>query len=108
MLNLGLNVNIDVKKVKMPIYFEHKNQCVHCGAENSLIFIDKFGRESRAEINAFDHIKCRKCGRIYSILWQKDGDNGKMFPSAVNPSIGRDFTNIVNNTIKYVGKKEFD
>jgi ribosomal protein L37E len=108
MLNLGLDVDINIKKVKMPFHFDRKNQCVHCGAQDSLVFIDKFGRESKAEINAFDHIKCSKCGRVYSIFWNKDEENGKMYPSAVNPSIARDFSNIVNNTIKFIGVKEFD
>ena len=62
MLGLGIDVDIDVKKVKFPIHFENKNICVHCGGQGTLIFVDKFGRESNKDIHAFDHIKCTKCG----------------------------------------------
>lgn len=107
MLNLGINVDVDIKKVELPFYFDRRNECVHCGGKNTLVFIDKFGRESRQEIRAFDHIKCSKCGRIYSILWKQDPDNhNKMYPSAVNPSITRDFTNMINSDIRYKGNKE--
>lgn len=110
MLDLGVDVDIDVKKVRYPIHFEKKNICVHCAAQGSLVFVDKFGNESKKEINAFDHIKCKTCGRIYSILWQRDEDNdGKMFPSAVDPSIKRQFINLVNSSsIKKKGVKELE
>lgn len=108
MLNLGLDIDIDVKKVHFPIHFEHKNICVHCGDTGSLIFVDKFGRESSQEINAFDHIKCKSCGRIYSILWErKDSGSDKMYPSAIDPSIKREFKNLINGSeIKRAGVKE--
>lgn len=100
MLNLGVTVDLDVKKVKTPLHFVGKNLCVHCGS-TSLIFIDKWGRETRKEVNAFDHIKCRSCGRVYSILWEKD-ENNNVVASAVSPSIIRDFKNITeSNTGDY-------
>lgn len=108
MLNLGVNVDIDIKKAELPFYFDRRNECVSCGAKNRLIFIDKFGRESKQEIRAFDHIKCSACGRIYSILWKKDKDSTKMYPSAIDPSITRDFMNMVDNDIKQNGIKEID
>lgn len=105
MLNLGLNVDIDVKKVELPFYFDRKNECVSCGAKNTLTFVDKFGRESKHEIRAFDHIYCKKCGRVYSILWKQEPGSSKMYPSAVDPSISRDFMNMVNSDIKLYGEK---
>lgn len=106
MLGLNFDITVDVKKVTMPIHFEKRNECVHCGVTNSLVFVDKFGKESRIEINAFDHIKCKRCNRIYSILWQKDGDNDVMFPCAVNPSISRDINNLFDiKNIKDSGDK---
>lgn len=106
MLNLGLDVDIDVKKVKLPFYFDKKNECVHCGAVNSLTFVDKFGRESKKEINAFDHIKCTKCRRVYSIKWEQEEGSTRMYPSAVDPSIKRDFMNMLDGSIKYMGVKK--
>lgn len=106
MLNLGFDIDVDIKKVHCPFHFEKVNECVHCGGKDTLVFIDKFGHQSRKEINAFDHIKCTKCGRTYSILWQKDSNN-KMFPCAVDRSIKQEFANIVNlSKIKEKGKKD--
>lgn len=105
MLGIDVKLDIDVKKVNMPVYFPGKNVCTHCGATDSLLFVDKFGRESRKEINAFDHIICKKCNRLYSIRWDSD-NNGNMVPSAVNPSISRDLNNLFNiNSIKNNGDK---
>lgn len=109
MLGLNIDVNIDINKVHMPIHFDKRNICVHCGCSKSLIFIDKFGKESRMEVNAFDHIKCKNCGKIYSILWEKDEDNDKMYPSAVEPSINRDLTNLIGiKNIKNTGLKSLE
>ena len=44
MLNLGFNVDINVKKVELPFYFDRRNECVSCGGKNTLEFVDKFGR----------------------------------------------------------------
>ena len=108
MLNLGFNVDINVKKVELPFYFDRRNECVSCGGKNTLEFVDKFGRKSKQEIRAFDHIQCKKCGRIDSILWKQDENSNKMYPSAVDPSISRDFMNMVDSSIKSNGVKSLD
>lgn len=95
MLGLDVNVDIDIKKVKYPIYFEGQNKCVHCGGQGTLTFVDKFGKETNKEINAFDHIICTKCNRLYSIQWDRV-DNAKMRATAVNPSIALDLKNMFN------------
>lgn len=106
MLNLGYT--LEVKKLQMPIYFKKRNECVHCGTVGSLVFIDKFGNESRHEVKAFDHIKCKRCGRLYSILWESIDGSAKMYPSAVEPSISRDFMNVVNHSrISKNGSNDF-
>lgn len=104
---LNLNVNVDVKQSEYPIFFDGKNECVNCGSVNCLEFIDKFGNRHRDEIKAFDHIKCKCCGKIFSILWQKSKDSNRMYPSAVEANIGRDFVNMVNGRIKLDGTKKF-
>lgn len=108
MLGLGFDVSIDIKKAHMPIYFDRKNECVHCGAINSLIFMDKLGREVTKEINPFTHIKCKNCGRTYSIQWTKEEGSNKMYPSAVEPNIMIAFNNFINNgNIRAYGSTEF-
>ena len=107
MLDIKCNVNFDVKKVSSPIYFDGKNICTHCGASNSLEFIDKWGKVNREEIKAFDHIRCANCGKIYSILWKKRPNSSKMYPSAIDTNIFKDFMNIINSDIKNNGEKRF-
>ena len=103
MLNIGVNLNIDIKRSKMPIAF-NSNICVHCGAENELTFVDKFGKETRSEVYPFDHIKCKKCGSQYSILWTRDDNTGRMRPSACDPSLKREFFNLVTYpVVKFIG-----
>lgn len=104
--NYGVDLSIKANKITLPFYFDRKNECVKCGAVNSLVFIDKFGRESREEIRAFDHIECKNCKRVYGIKWTKDPDSDKMYPSAVDLDIVRDFKNMVNLNIKNNGVKE--
>ena len=94
MLNFKVNVDIDIHRIKYPITFDKRNTCVHCGSDRSLVFVDRFGNETRQEIHAFDHIKCTKCGRKYSILWQRD--NNKMYPVATDLGIKQDFLNMVS------------
>jgi hypothetical protein len=96
MLGLNVKLDVDVKKVTLPFTFVGKNRCVHCGGENCLEFVDKFGNRSKKEINAFDHIICNKCKRFYSIRWTNEEGSTNMVPSAVNPSITRDLTNLFN------------
>lgn len=108
MLNIGIDVDIDIKKVRFPIQFEKTNDCVHCGGHNTLIFVDKFGNDSSKEIHAFDHIRCKKCNRIYSIQWKPDENNSKaMRPVPTDPGIKQEFMNLVNfKNIKENGIKE--
>lgn len=103
MLNINVTTNIDISTVQYPIYFEKRNECVHCGAKGQLIFVDKFGKETNKEIYPFDHIKCKACGRRFSILWNRDDSNGKMIPCAVDPSFKQEFLNIFNR--KYIRKE---
>ena len=107
MLNLSTNMSLGVKHVKFPLYFEHKNVCIHCGAKGALVFVDKFGRESTAEVAAFDHMRCRKCNRIYSMKWSPTEKDPNIYrPSAVEFNIKMDFINIVNSSnIKKKGEK---
>jgi hypothetical protein len=95
MFNIGVDVNLNVKDVVYPIYFDKKNICVHCGAEGALMFVDKFGNKTRKEIHAFDHLECTRCGRIYSIKWQVDDNTQRMYPTAVDPSIKQEFFNLI-------------
>lgn len=93
---LGLNtISIDIHKIIYPVYFEHRNVCVHCGAEGTLVFTDKFGNEFVKELGIFEHIKCTRCKRIYSIRWDRDND-GVMKPSAIDFSIGNQFNNFLS------------
>ncbi len=89
---LELNVDIDVREIHYPIYFERKNICVSCGAEGTLKFINIFGKESPHEIHPFESLRCSRCGAAYSIKWSK-GEDGKLYPSAVDRNITRDFIN---------------
>ena len=106
--NYGIDLKVDVNKITQPIYFKRKNECVRCGGVNTLVFIDKFGKESREEIRAFDHIKCKACGKIYGIKWEKDENSDKMYPSADDLDPIADFKNLVNFGLKENAKKEFD
>lgn len=99
MLGINFNVDINVKKVSSPFYFQHKNECTRCGAKGQLIFVDRFGRECSREVNALEHIKCRACGKVYSILWEpKENDSDKLYPSAVDTSVAIDFKNLVSHS----------
>ena len=109
MLGLGIDVDIDVKNVHIPFHFEQRNECVHCGGKGTLAFIDIFGRTTDKEVNAFDHIKCTNCSRVYSIEWapNPDKDPKKIYPSAVDPSIRRDFKNLMKRAdLKESGVRE--
>lgn len=109
MLNFRFNVNanIEVNQVQYPLYFEKRNICVHCGAEGQIIFVDKFGNETRKDIYPLDHMKCKACGRTYSIMWKKDLEKEKMYPVPVETSIKQEFLNMTNYfKIKSKGVKE--
>lgn len=83
-------------KPEIPIFYNRKNKCINCGAEGSLAFIDRYGKEARGEYKPFDHIVCKHCGEEYNIFWQKTEDSAKMYPSAVDSSTASNFTNMVN------------
>lgn len=107
MLNLKVNIDVDVNKKIYPISFVKKNVCIHCGAENSIIFVDKFGNETRNEIHPFDHMKCRSCNRSYSIKWERDDNSNKMYPVPVELGIKQEFLNLVTlPIIKKNGEKQ--
>lgn len=92
---LGIDVNIEVKDSHYPIYFDGVNECVKCGAKDSITMVDKFGVKGDVEIHPFDHMKCKECGAIYSIKWVKNEDGDGMHPCAVDPSIAKQFGNFV-------------
>lgn len=96
MLGIDINLSLDVKKITSPIYFQHRNECTRCGAKGKLVFVDRFGRECTKEINALEHMKCRNCGKVFSILWEPKEGTDKMMPSAVDTSVSIDFLNLVN------------
>jgi hypothetical protein len=106
MLNLGMRVKVDINKKLYPVYFDKKNICVHCGGQGTLKFVDKFGTETRDEVYPFDHIKCTKCGRLYSIMWKKDTDNNVMYPVATDLSIKGEFLNAVDDIINGSATRE--
>ena len=108
MLNIGIDVKVNLQRTEYPLIF-NTNTCVHCGADNSLVFVDIFGRESKTEIHPFDHIKCNNCNRNYSIKWESSEDeNGCMTPRAVDHTIKQEFFNILDQKeITQKGKKEF-
>jgi hypothetical protein len=105
MLGGLINIQASVDRVHTPFYFEHKNICVRCGAEGEMVFIDKFGRETTKDIYPFENIKCKKCGGLYSIKWDK-GEDGKMYPSAVDPSMKQEFVNAIGTAYNYIAKKQ--
>lgn len=107
MLKIGFNMDMEINTCQFPIYFDKRNICVHCGAEKQLTFVDKYGKETNQEIHAFDYIRCKSCGSIYSIYWNKDESNGKMYPIAVDPSFRQEFINLFNlREIKNNGQKQ--
>ena len=77
-----------------PVWFDNKNICVHCGAENSLFFLDKFGKKTKNSIYPLVGYKCSKCDAEYKIYWQK-GDNGKYYPSPIDPDIIDNYVDMV-------------
>ena len=97
-------LNIDIKEYHYPIYFKRKNICVSCGAEGDLVFVNIFGKEVSSEIHPFERLKCKRCGAEYSIKWEKSEEDDKLYPSAVDRSICKDFL----NNFKSNKKKEFN
>ena len=105
MIKPTVDLNVELEEIHYPFYFERKNICVSCGAEGSLKFINIFGKESTHEVHTFESLKCSKCGALYSIKWTK-GENDKLYPSAVDKSITRDFLNNFKKKDKKI--KELD
>lgn len=105
MIKPSIELNVDVKEIQYPIYFERKNICVSCAAEGSLKFVNIFGKEASHEVHPFESLKCSRCGAIYSIKWTK-GEDDKIYPTAVDRSIVRDFLNNFKNKDKKI--KELD
>lgn len=103
---LGIDVNVNMKNVSFPIYFnyEKNNSCVHCGAQHSLTIVDRYGHPTKEEIHPFDHIRCIRCGQKYTIKWVDDGRIYKT-PYAADPSIARQFSNYFTKKINnFLGK----
>lgn len=92
MLGLPYEVDIDIKKIKYPISFDH-NECVHCGSKGTLLFVDIFGNKSTKEIYPFDHMICTKCNRKYSLKWERVEGSRRMKPRPVTPDLKQDFLN---------------
>jgi ribosomal protein L37E len=86
-------LSVKVKEYHYPIYFERKNACVSCGAEGELVFVNIFGKEALHEVHPFEKLKCRRCGAEYSIKWDKSDKDNKLYPSAVDKSLMKDFLN---------------
>ena len=106
MIKPNIDLNIEFEEVHYPFYFERKNICVSCGAEGSLKFINIFGKEATHEVHPFESLKCSRCGALYSIKWDKNKNDGKLYPSAVDKNITRDFLN--NFKEKDIKIKELD
>lgn len=92
MLNLNVEVNINAKFPKIPIKLKGVNQCLHCGATDSLEKVNIFGKVTKQEIYPLDHIKCNKCGYDYSIQWEDNG-KGELIPVPVSPSLKQEAIN---------------
>ena len=105
MIKPTIDFNVELKEVHYPFYFERKNICVSCGAEGCLKFINIFGKDASHEVYPFESLKCSRCGAVYSIKWTK-GQDDKLYPSAVDKSITRDFLN--NFKKKDIKIKELD
>ena len=105
MIKPTVDLNVELEEIHYPFYFERKNICVSCGAEGSLKFVNIFGKEAAHEVHPFESLKCSRCGAVYSIKWTK-GENDKLYPSAVDKSITRDFLN--NFKKKDKKEKEFE
>lgn len=86
-------LDVNIKEYHYPIYFERKNICVSCGTEGDLVFVNIFGKEVSHEVHPFEYLKCKRCGAVYSIRWDKSENDSKLYPSAVDKSIIKDFLN---------------
>ena len=109
-----LNINVDISfhkkdNLRFPIHLVGVNQCLHCGAKDTLEKIDIFGNVSKQEIYPLDRIKCRKCGYEYSIKWNKVEGSSNLIPVPVNRSIKQEVVNTINYfNIKKNGNPEIE
>ena len=90
-------LKVDIKEYHYPVYFKRKNICVSCGAEGDLVFVNIFGKETSHDVHPFESLKCKRCGALYSIKWDKSDEDNKLYPSAVDKSIVKDFLNNFKN-----------
>ena len=97
-------IKIESKEYHYPFYFERKNICVSCGAEGELIFVNIFGKEVSHEVHPFEYLKCKRCGAMYSIKWDKDQKTQKLYPSAVDKNVADDFLNCFKKKSDKVNK----
>lgn len=116
MLNIGAAYQIgnmiykssDTKNGMIPITFTKKNICVHCGRENTLVFVDIYGRETKSEVHPFDHIECCRCTKKYAIRWEKETDTvPQYYPTACDNTIKNNILGAVKYpVVKIVGGAE--
>ena len=48
--------------------------------------------------------KCKRCGAMYSIKWDKDQKTQKLYPSAVDKNVADDFLNCFKKKSDKVNK----
>ena len=65
------------------------NYCTHCGAENTLRYIDLHDESHSQMIYVTSKAKCEKCGAEFFIHWQNK--NGNMAPYYSSKDIINDF-----------------
>ena len=89
--------------VRFPVYFKHKDICIHCGAEDCITLIDIFGNN----INTFNmytvvYAVCNRCHRMYKLKWEPN-ENGEYEASVTDNSVAlqyKDFIERLNKEIK--------
>ena len=96
-----------MRDYEYPIYFLD-NTCVHCGGEQTIEAINKFGfKEKTTNMYPISRMVCRKCRQEYFIKWKsskRDQNLDVPIPSSRN-NIDR-FINIVSESNrKYMENK---
>lgn len=64
---------------KYPIFYYNYKICIHCGSE-SVVPIDKFGRENKIMIYPITQMRCNRCNREYFIKWIKSPNDQSIIP----------------------------
>lgn len=72
-----------------PVRFRN-NTCVHCGATDTLRFKDKFNNITKNPVYSVNNMICTKCGREYSIKWERESDE-KMIPTCCSDNLILEF-----------------